>query len=108
MTFSDFREYVPGDDVRAISWNLMHAQAKPILKNMRKSANSQLFSRGCQWLHGIGSQNHLKGEVQPTWRRSLGFAASKNNDNVGLLLFSDQVEHFVPPKKAAATFTHFA
>jgi uncharacterized protein (DUF58 family) len=83
MTFSEFREYAPGDDVRAISWPVTARMGKPFIK---KSG-------------AFGSKSYFKGEVIAHLAALLSFSAAKNNDPVGLILFSDQVEHFVPPKK---------
>jgi uncharacterized protein (DUF58 family) len=100
MTFSDFREYVPGDDVRAISWNLTARTGKTYIKKYEEERELTLIlAVDVSGSMGFGSQNFLKGEVITNLAALLGFAAAKNNDNVGLLLFSDQVEHFVPPKK---------
>lgn len=100
MTFSDFREYVPGDDVRAISWNLTARTGKTHIKKYEEERELTLIlAVDVSGSMGFGSKNHLKGEVITNLAALLGFAAAKNNDNVGLLLFTDQVEHFVPPKK---------
>lgn len=100
LTFSDFREYVPGDDVRAISWNLTAKAGKPFVK--RYEEERELTMMLCVDVSGsglFGSGNYLKGEVLVNIAAVLSFAAQKNNDRVGLLLFSDQIEHFVVPKK---------
>ena len=100
MTFSDFREYVPGDDVRAISWNLTARTGKTYIKKYEEERElTIILAVDVSGSMGFGSKNFLKGEVITNLAALLGFAAAKNNDNVGLLLFSDQVEHFVPPKK---------
>ncbi|MBK9295108.1 MAG: DUF58 domain-containing protein [Oligoflexia bacterium] len=100
LTFSDFREYVPGDDVRSISWNLTAKTAKPFVK--RYEEERELTMLLCVDVSGsglFGSGQYLKGEVLVNLAAVLSFAAQKNNDRVGLLLFSDQIEHFVVPKK---------
>lgn len=100
MTFSDFREYVPGDDVRAISWNLTARTGKTYIKKYEEERELTLIlAVDVSGSMVFGSKSYLKGEVATHLAGLLGFAASKNNDNVGLLLFSNQVEHFVPPKK---------
>lgn len=100
MTFSDFREYVPGDDVRAISWNLTARTGKTYIKKYEEERElSLILAVDVSGSMGFGSQSYLKGEAITHIAALLSFAATKNNDNVGLLLFSDQVEHFVPPKK---------
>lgn len=100
MTFSDFREYVPGDDVRSISWNLTARTGKTYIKKYEEERElTMILAVDVSGSMVFGSKSHLKGEVATHLAGLLGFAASKNNDNVGLLLFSNQIEHFVPPKK---------
>ena len=100
MIFSEFREYVPGDDVRTISWPLMARTGKLYVKQFDEERELVLIlaidtSASLQFGSGI----HLKGEVITHLAALLGFSASKNKDSLGLLMFSDQIEHFVPPKK---------
>lgn len=100
MTFSDFREYVPGDDVRNISWNLTARTGKTFIKKYEEERELTLMLVvDVSGSVDFGANQYFKGEVMTHLAAILGFSASKNNDNVGLLLFSDQVEHFVPPKK---------
>jgi len=100
MTFSDFREYVAGDDVRAISWNLTARTGKTYIKKYEEERElTIILAVDVSGSMGFGSKNYLKGEVITHLAAILAFSAAKNNDNVGLLLFTDQVEHFVPPKK---------
>ncbi len=100
MTFSEFREYVPGDDVRTISWPVTARTGKTFIKKFDEERELTLMlvvdvSNSLSF----GSGEYFKGEIVTHLSALLGFAAAKNNDHVGLLLFSDQVEHFVPPKK---------
>ncbi len=103
MTFSDFREYVPGDDVRAISWALMARAGKPYIKTFEEERELTLMLvidvSGSQ---DFGSKNNFKGEIVALVAATLAFSAIKNNDQVGLLLFSNDVELYVPPKKGKA------
>ncbi len=100
LTFADFREYVPGDDIRSISWNLTAKAGKPFVKRYDEERELTLILAVDVSSSGdFGSGSFLKGEVLVQLAAVLSFAAAKNNDRVGLLLFSDQVEHFVPPKK---------
>ncbi len=100
MTFSDFREYVPGDDVRSISWNLTARTGNTYIKKYEEERElTMILAVDVSGSVNFGSEDYFKGEVLTHLSALLGFSASKNNDNVGLLLFSDQVEHFVPPKK---------
>ena len=100
MTFSDFREYVPGDDVRSISWTLTARTGETHIKKFEEERElTIILAVDVSGSVNFGSENYFKGEVLTHLSALLGFSASKNNDNVGLLLFSDQVEHYVPPKK---------
>lgn len=100
MVVSDFREYVPGDDVRSISWNLTARTGKTYIKKYEEERELvMILAVDVSGSLDFGSKNYFKSEVLTHLSALLGFCASKNNDNVGLLLFTDQVEHFVPPKK---------
>jgi uncharacterized protein (DUF58 family) len=100
MTFADFREYVPGDDIRHISWPLTARTGKPYIKKFDEEREMTLMLLvDVSGSTDFGSQDLFKGEVMAHLAALLAFSAAKNNDQVGLLLFSDQVEHFVPPKK---------
>ncbi len=103
MTFSDFREYVPGDDVRAISWALMARAGKPYIKTFEEERELTLMlAIDVSGSQEFGSKNNFKGEVVALVAATLAFSAIKNNDQVGLLLFSNDVELYVPPKKGKA------
>ena len=100
MTFAEFREYVPGDDVRAISWPVTARTGKTHIKKFdeeRELTVMLLVDISASTI--FGSKKMIKGEAIANVAALLGFAASRNNDYVGLLLYTDQVEHFVPPKK---------
>lgn len=100
MTFSEFREYIPGDDVRSISWTLTARTGKPFIKKYdEERENTLMLVVDVSGSEDFGSGVYFKGETIAHLAALLSFSASKNNDPVGLLLFSDQVEHFVPPKK---------
>ncbi|MEK2646202.1 DUF58 domain-containing protein [Bdellovibrio sp. BCCA] len=100
MTFADFREYVPGDDVRSISWPLTARTGKPYIKTFEEERELTLIlAIDVSGSSDFGTGPYFKGEVMTHMAALLAFSAVKNNDQIGLLLFSDQVEHFVPPKK---------
>ncbi len=100
MTFADFREYVPGDDIRHISWPLTARTGKPFIKKFDEEREMTLMLLvDVSGSTDFGSRDLFKGEVMAHLAALLAFSAARNNDQVGLLLFSDQVEHFVPPKK---------
>lgn len=103
MTFAEFREYVPGDDVRAISWPVTARTGKTFIKKFdEEREHTLMLVVDISGSLDFGSGEYFKGEVITHLAALLGFAAAKNNDHVGLLLFTDQVEHFVPPKKGRA------
>ena len=100
MVFSDFREYVHGDDVRAISWNLMARMGQPYIKTFEEEREARIvlvvdMSRSFEF----GSGDQSKGDVLSLLTGLLAFCAQKNKDPVGLLLFSEDVELYLPPKK---------
>lgn len=100
MTFAEFREYVAGDDVRAISWPVTARTGKTFIKKFDEERELTLMLVvDVSGSLSFGSGPYFKGEIVTHLAALLGFAAAKNNDHVGLLLFSDQVEHFVPPRK---------
>ena len=101
MTFSEFREYVPGDDVRAISWAVTARTGKPYIKKFDEEREmTLLLAVDISGSSEFGTKKYFKGEVLTHLAALLSFSAAKNKDPVGLLLFSDQVEHYVPPKKS--------
>lgn len=100
MQFAEFREYVAGDDVRAISWPVTARTGKTFIKKFDEERELILMlAVDISGSLDFGSGEYFKGEIVTHLSALLGFAAAKNNDHVGLLLFTDQVEHFVPPKK---------
>lgn len=100
MTFADFREYVPGDDVRNISWPLSARTGKTFIKTYEEERELTLIiAVDISGSTDFGTGNYFKGEVMTHLAAILAFSAVRNNDQIGLLLFSDQVEHYVPPKK---------
>jgi len=100
LTFSEFREYVPGDEIRSISWNLTAKTGKPYVKRYDEERElTMMLLVDISGSGDFGSKDFLKGEVLVQIAAVLAFAAAKNNDRIGLMLFSDHVEHFVPPKK---------
>lgn len=100
MTFADFREYVAGDDVRTISWPLTARTGKTFIKKFEEERELTLIlAVDISGSTDFGSGDYFKGEVMTHLAALLALSAVKNNDQVGLLLFSDQIEHYVAPKK---------
>lgn len=101
MTFSDFREYVPGDDIRHISWPLMARTGTPFIKKFDEEREMQVVL--CVDLSGstaFGSGEFSKRDKLVQVAATLALSAIKNGDQVGLVLFTDFVEHYLPPQKS--------
>lgn len=100
MTFSDFREYVAGDDIRTISWPLTARTGKTFIKTYEEERElTVILAVDISGSTDFGSGNNFKGEILIYLSALLAYAAERNKDQVGLVLFSDHVEHFIPPKK---------
>ena len=100
MAFSEVREYQPGDDIRLIDWNVTARNRTPFIKVFEEERELTVYLLVDISKSGeFGSQNQLKQEFGAEIASVLGFSAIKNNDKVGLILFSDDVEKYVVPKK---------
>jgi uncharacterized protein (DUF58 family) len=100
MDFEELREYVPGDDVRTIDWNVTAKLRKPFVKLHREERELAVMLLVDVSASGeFGSTGLTKREFATEVAATLAFSALRNGDKVGLLLFSDEVELFVPPKK---------
>ena len=100
MTFSEVREYQPGDDIRLIDWNVTARANSPFVKVFEEERELTVYLLVDISASGeFGSGKQLKREVGAEIAAVLGFSAIKNNDKVGLILFSDDVEKYVVPKK---------
>ena len=100
MEFDEVREYQPGDDVRSIDWNVTARTGKPFIKRFREERElTVLFLVDLSASGSFGSVKRTKNELAAEICALLAFAAIKNNDKVGLIVFTDHVEMFVPPGK---------
>lgn len=100
ITFSDFREYIPGDDIRSISWTLTARAEKPYIKKFDEERELTLMlGVDISASSDFGSKKYFKGEVINHLAALMSFSAAKNKDRIGLCMFSDRVEHYVPPAK---------
>ena len=100
MEFAEVREYQLGDDVRSIDWNVTARVGSPFVKiydEERELTVMLVVDASASGAFGSGRQ--MKGEAGVEISALLAFSAIKNNDRVGLLIFTDEVEVFVPPKK---------
>lgn len=100
MTFSEVRNYQFGDDVRAIDWNVTARYNEPFIKVFEEERELTLMLivdiSGSEF---FGSDNALKKNIITEISATLAFSALQNNDKVGLILFTDQIELYIPPKK---------
>ena len=102
MEFDEVREYQPGDDVRSIDWNVTARAGKPFIKKFREERElTVIFLVDLSASGTFGSVKQTKNELAAEICALLAFAAIKNNDKVGLIAFTDQVEMFIPPGKGA-------
>jgi len=100
MEFSEVRAYQFGDDVRTIDWNVTARMGAPFVKIFEEERELTVMLLVDVSSSGeFGTQNQLKREIALEICALLAFSADKNNDKVGLLMFTDKVERFIPPKK---------
>ncbi len=103
MEFSEVREYQYGDDVRTIDWNVSARFNHPFIKVFEEERElTVMLLVDFSGSGSFGSATALKSEIAAEICAVLAFSAIKNNDKVGLLLFTDRIEKFVPPKKGRA------
>jgi len=100
MEFAEVREYQIGDDIRTIDWNVTARQGHPYVKVFEEERELTVMLLVDVSSSGeFGTFRQMKGEIAAEICALLAFSAIKNNDKVGLIIFSDQVEKFVAPKK---------
>ncbi len=100
MTFSEVREYVPGDEVRTLDWNVTARFGHPFVKVFEEERElTVMLVADVSASENFGTALQLKRELITEVCATIAFSAIKNNDKVGLILFSDRVEKFIPPKK---------
>lgn len=100
MDFEEVREYAIGDDVRTIDWNVSAKMDRPFVKVFREERELTLMLLIDLSASGVfGSVEHSKRERAAEIASVIAFSATLNNDKVGLLLYTDEVEHYIPPKK---------
>jgi uncharacterized protein (DUF58 family) len=100
MNFEDVREYQPGDEIRAIDWNVTARLGTAFVKKFTEERElTVILVVDVSASGNFGSVSQSKRELAAEVACVLAFSAIRNNDKVGLLLFSDRVELFIPPKK---------
>ena len=100
MSFSEVREYYPGDDIRLIDWNVTARSSLPHVKIFEEERELTVYLIIDISKSGdFGTLDKYKNEIAAEIAAVLGFSAIKNNDKVGLIMFTDKIEKYVPPKK---------
>lgn len=100
MTFSEVRQYQFGDDVRNIDWNVTARYNEPFVKVFEEERElTMMLMADVSGSKLFGTKNQFKDEIVTEIAATLAFSATQNNDKIGLILFSDQIELYIPPKK---------
>jgi uncharacterized protein (DUF58 family) len=100
MTFSEVRQYQFGDDVRAIDWNVTARYNEPYVKVFEEERElTMILMVDISGSESFGTQNQMKSEIVTEIAATMAFSATQNNDKIGLILFSDEIELYIPPKK---------
>jgi uncharacterized protein (DUF58 family) len=100
MEFAEVREYLPGDDVRTIDWNVTARTGTPhVKKYAEEREQTVMFLVDASHSLDYGTVRRMKGEIAAEIAAVLAFSAIRNNDKVGAIIFTDRIELFIPPKK---------
>jgi len=100
MEFDEVREYQPGDEIRTIDWNVTARMGRPFIKRyVEERELTVMLLVDVSASGNFGSIKHLKNEVATEICAILALSAIKNNDKVGMIMFTDKIEKFIPPKK---------
>ncbi len=100
MEFHEVREYVPGDDIRSIDWNVTARMGHPFIKKyVEERELTVMLAVDISRSLDFGSSRQFKKDLAAEIAAVVAFAATQNNDRVGLALFADEIEHFLPPRK---------
>ena len=100
MEFSEVREYQPGDEVRSIDWNVTARMGRPFVKRFIEERElTVMLVVDLSGSERFGTVRRFKSELASELAAVLAMAAVRNNDRVGIVLFTDRIEHVVPPRK---------
>ena len=100
MAFSEVREYIPGDDVRSIEWNVTARFNTPFVKVFEEERElSVVLLVDVSASKAFGTRGQLKQDIVTEICAVIAFSAAQNNDKIGVIFFSDRIEKFIPPKK---------
>jgi uncharacterized protein (DUF58 family) len=103
IEFEEVREYTPGDDVKSIDWKVSARMGKPFIKRYREEREQVVMLLVDMSASGrFGTTERIKRETVAEIAAILAFNAVRNNDKAGAVLFTDQVERYIPPKKGSA------
>src|SRR5580765_6825661 len=98
LDFEELRDYVPGDDVRDIDWNVTHRMGRPFVKRWREERElTVVLAVDISASSEFGSARRNKREFAAEVAATLALSAARNSDKVALLLFTDRIELFLPP-----------
>jgi len=107
MSFSEVREYQPGDDVRSIDWNVTARMNRPYIKVYEEERElTVMLLVDVSGSRNFGTASQMKRDTMAEVAATLAFSTIENNDKVGVIFFSDQVEKFIPPKKGKSHVLH--
>ncbi len=107
MAFSEVREYQPGDDVRSIDWNVTARMNRPYIKVYEEERElTVMLLVDVSGSRNFGTISQMKRDTTAEVAATLAFSTIENNDKVGVIFFSDQVEKFIPPKKGKSHVLH--
>ncbi len=100
IEFDEVREYQPGDEIRSIDWNVTARMGHPFIKKyVEERQLTVMILLDASGSSYFGTQQRLKSELAAELSAVLAFAATQNNDRVGLIIFTDRIEKFIPPRK---------
>ena len=100
MTFSEVRQYQYGDDIRAIDWNVTARYNEAHVKVFEEERElTMMLMVDISGSESFGTKNQLKSEIVTEIAATMAFSATQNNDKIGLILFTDELELYIPPKK---------
>ncbi len=100
MTFSEVRQYQYGDDIRAIDWNVTARYNEPYIKVFEEERElTMILMVDVSGSESFGTKGQFKRDIVTEIAATLAFSATQNNDKIGLILFSDKIELYIPPKK---------
>src|SRR6187200_585152 len=100
MEFAEVREYMPGDEVRSIDWNVTARMRRPFVKRyIEERELTVMLAVDLSGSERFGTRGRFKSELASELAAVLAMSAIRNNDRVGAVLFTDRIEHVVPPRK---------